>query len=287
MTRSKASRSSGVTSIELPIVAVGCAQLDMHELAVVRQRSLPEFVSSLPPNLLKHSDEQTLASLVALQRAIAQPCLAGEDYSQWGIVSSSRFLGRAAFAAVMDRYRADGPWRVSVQVIPHRTPHAVSGTMSLALHSHGPSLGAGGGIDDDGQAVLTLASLLRPGGCPGAWAAFSAWSPEPSVERDQPLTTASLCHAVVLAIVNRPIARSLGRLRIGPPAQEELAAGEVSKPMPEAGLVHHMLTPGARKGDWSCRPARDLRIELSLDDWQAHLVRPSSDARTSHVTDAA
>ncbi len=170
-----ASRSLEVPTgpLEFAIVAHGTAGLTPAELTALRTRPLAGFPAELMPQLLKHSDEQTLASLSAVRCALAAGQLEATDFSQWGVVSSSRYLGRSPFAAVLNKYKIDGPWGVSVQVIPHRMPHSVPGTISLALQNHGPSISVGGGPDDQTSALLSIAGLLRGGRFParGSWSA--------------------------------------------------------------------------------------------------------------------
>ena len=62
----------------------------------------------LPPSFLKHADEQTVVGLEAVSRAIHDHCLQSTDFTQWGVIASPRFLGRAALALALARYAAEG-----------------------------------------------------------------------------------------------------------------------------------------------------------------------------------
>lgn len=129
--------------LELPVVAHGIARLDFAELAAVRKAPPSRFTPRVGPLLLKHSDEQTVAALVAMDRAMSAASMANEACGRWAIVSSSCYLGRNASIAVTDRFQAEGPWGVSVHPTPHRSLHSVASTVSLGIQNHGPSIGAG------------------------------------------------------------------------------------------------------------------------------------------------
>lgn len=175
--------------VSLSIVAIGRSSLTAAELAAMRQQSIEKLPTPLRPQFLKHSDEQSLAALDAVKNAIGEFTLG--DYGDWAIISASRHLGRAAFAAVIAKYQVDGPWGVSVQVIPHSSPHAVAGTLSLALNCHGPCIGAGFAPGDELQAMLSLAAFVQRPGIGGAWFVSSGFT-----------DSGQRCTAAALAIVN-------------------------------------------------------------------------------------
>lgn len=217
MVRSQPPLSIGRRAVELTVVANGTASLTFAELAAMRQQPIEKFAAVLRPQLLKHSDEQTLSALAALSNALDHVSVAG-DFREWAIVSSTRYLGRAAFAAVIDKYRLDGPWGVSVQVIPHTTPHAVAGTASLALRSHAPSIGAGAADGEETQALLATAALLQRPEIAGAWILLTGWSPQSAVDVAGSLSPPK-CIAAALAVVNArselsAVYGSLGRIEI-------------------------------------------------------------------------
>jgi hypothetical protein len=193
--------------LDFAILACGTAELSIAELTSVRQQSLERFSASLRPQLLKHSDDQTLTAAVALDNALRRlsPC---ETFADWAIVTATQYLGRREFAAVIDKYKIDGPWGVSVQVIPHTSPHALASTLSMALASHGPSIGVGAAAGEEGQALLAAATLVVRPEIGGAWIVFSGWSDEAS--RDVAVRE-PVCRAVVLAVSRDggPIATNL------------------------------------------------------------------------------
>lgn len=214
----ESSDSTEIKPFELAIVARGTARLTFAELAEIRKQPPACFSPKLSPLFLKHSDEQTLAALTALYRAIGEFSLKGEDFDRWGIVSISRYLGRGAFATLSNKFATEGAWGVSVQVIPHRTAHSVSGTISLGLAAHGPAIGANGGTNGERTGLLALPSIMHESQANGVWLVCSRWMPELSVDRTGRSVSDSVCLAAVLALVRTERAEqftSLGYLRIG------------------------------------------------------------------------
>jgi hypothetical protein len=232
MTNSPKPRSSPGGSIELAIVAHSVAKLGSLELAALRQHSIERFSARLRPQLLKHSDDQTLAAVAALAGAIGEleSLGHGEGFADWAIVSSTRYLGRAAFAGVIDKYQIDGPWGVSVQVIPHTSPHAIASTLSLALDSHGPCLGAGAAPGEEAQALLSAATLLQRPEVAGVWVVFSGESPHQSAD-----VSDGSCSAGVLGVVNGPSPdiepnRVIGRISIDLSRRSSATASTLATP---------------------------------------------------------
>jgi len=262
--------------LELPIIARGSARLTLAELAATRKEPPACFSAKLTPQLLKHSDEQTLASLVALYAAIADFGMAAEDFGPWGVVSLSRSLGRGAFAAVMDKYRIDGAWGVSVQVIPHRTPHAVSGTISLGLGMHGPAIGANGGPDGDATALLVLPGLFAERHWRGVWLVCSEWSPELAIDGSGRPISDSVCLATAVALANGPAAApALGCIRLDSAGSKH---SSVVKPAPHVSfpnvapsqerhlpsLVEFFLGQSGDGRKWISHPSNSLRVEIDF-----------------------
>jgi hypothetical protein len=202
----------GFMSLELSIIAGGTARMTIPELAKSRKELMQFLPKPLSPQLLRYSDEQTLASLVAISEAIRSANMTNNDFHDWAIVSSSRSLGRTAFAGVIDKYQDEGPWGVSVHVIPHCTSHSVAGTVSLALQSHGPCLGAGVAGNDELDALLAAACILRQPDWFGAWIVFSAWSPELEIDKAGRPVSESLCLAAAIAVTRDWSACSIGRI---------------------------------------------------------------------------
>lgn len=194
------------TSFDLAILAEGMASLSLDKIAAARQTVGGKFSAALKPQLLKHSDPQTLSAIDALSAATDQLGrfddfdLSGA-FGDWAIISATQYLGRSAFAAVIEKYQIDGPWGVSVQVIPHTSPHAVASTLSLALASHGPCIGVGAAPGEEPQALLTAATLLQRPEIPGAWLVLSGWLPEQTTDDARQPAVEGRCQAAALAVV--------------------------------------------------------------------------------------
>ena len=265
MANTKLPLPAGRCAVDLAIVAKGGASLTAAQLAAIRQHSLDRFPNPLRPQFLKHSDEQTLAALVALSAAIETYGLT-RDFHDWAIVSSTRYLGRAAFAAVIDKYRIDGPWGVSVQVIPHTAPHALAGTISLALGSHGPSIGAGAARGEESQALLAAATLLQTPTVSGAWILLTGWSAEQEAAPTR-------CTAAVLAVVNAQTntcheSHSVGRIVIEACEVEQVEAH--AAPLTEV-LAEHTIND--LHWEKTCGRMR-TRIELAAAELPSKLRVP-------------
>src|SRR5271165_7461101 len=163
----------------------------------------PEGWPALQPSLLRNSDDQTIAAMAAVHATLRRMgpsdprCL-----EHWGILVSSRFLGRSSLVVALDRFRSDGVWGVSPHLIPHYALHSPAGTLSLALGVHGPNLGVGGGLSSEFEGILTALTWLKAGIVPGLWLVFSGWSPEFVPDREgEPMAD---CECQALAVVLGP-----------------------------------------------------------------------------------
>ena len=194
-----AGTESGVT-LECGIAAFGVANLDEAKLAVIRKAPEAQMSMPLAPSVARHCDEQTIASLFAVGEAMRRMQATASDFEAWGIVSSTRYLGRSFFSQSLDKFDREGPWNTSVQVVPHRSLHSTSSTISLALGCHGPNVGVGGAIDGEGQALLAAASMLDEFALPGVWLVLAGWSPELNVDAVGQPTHEARCHALALAL---------------------------------------------------------------------------------------
>lgn len=219
---------TAATSFDLAILAGGRANLSLADIAAARQTVAGKFSAALKPQLLKHSDPQTLSAIEALSAAThqlgcSQDIDLGGGFADWAIISATQYLGRSAFAAVIEKYQIDGPWGVSVQVIPHTSPHAVASTLSLALASHGPCIGVGAAPGEEPQALLTAATLLERPEIPGAWLVLSGWLQEQATDDACQPAVEGRCRAVALAVVcgrSAAVASAIGRItfRVDPTA---------------------------------------------------------------------
>jgi hypothetical protein len=154
---------------------------------------------------LKHFDEQTLAVLAALQQALRESNLAPDPvvrpFTHWGVVAAPRFLGRAMLGPSIARFHSEGAWGVSPHMIPYRSLHSISGTVSQYLKIHGPNFGVGGGPGGEAELLLAGVTMLDSMKLPGVWLLFSRIDPESHPdENGRPHADAS-CEAIAMAIV--------------------------------------------------------------------------------------
>ncbi|MCC6421082.1 MAG: hypothetical protein IT429_22825 [Gemmataceae bacterium] len=172
----------------------------------LRRPTHPVTGELLPPAFLKHADDQTVAAVATTFAAAAQLDPAARDFARWGVVAAPRFLGRVVMGHVLYRFREEGAWGISPHLIPHRSLHAVSGTLSQALALHGPNFGVGGGPGAASEGLLAAAALLGRSDVPGVWLVLTAYAPEPvPAEPPHPATFAPgtpppVCLAVALAL---------------------------------------------------------------------------------------
>jgi hypothetical protein len=140
------------------------------------------------------------------------------DFTAWGIVAGPRSPRPRRDGGVASHLLPEGAWGVSPHLIPHRSLHGVSGSISLALKSHGPNFGAGGGPGAAGDVLLAGVALLAEGGLPGVWVVATGWQPEAVPDRTGAVEPPSDCVALALALT--PAAGAGLRLDVQPDAGE-------------------------------------------------------------------
>ncbi|MBY0525975.1 MAG: hypothetical protein K2R98_21455 [Gemmataceae bacterium] len=198
------------------VTAHGCVRMTGEDLLALRPQLGGMIGRTLPTSLLKHGDEQTIAAVACIGRAIQNSDLGTTDFTNWGVLAAPRFLGRTTMLSAVRRFFAEGAWGVSPHMIPHRSLHAISGTLSQALAIHGPNLGIGGGPGCASEALLAVAAMVGRDPLPGVWAVFTGWDPEPMPGQDEPVGARPVCSAVALALrAADPSWRGL-RLRVAP-----------------------------------------------------------------------
>jgi hypothetical protein len=192
--------------LELAASVVGHRLFRMSpgDVQALRRRPgpVPEGWQRVPPSLLRYADEQTVAGTAAVFAAMEAMATPPERFHNWGVVAASRYLGRANLAIALRSFMAEGVWGTSPHLIPHFALHSQSGTISLALGSHGPNLGVGGGLHAAADGFLTALTWLATGVVPGVWLILSGWSPElvPTPNGNGPVT--GECQALALALVS-------------------------------------------------------------------------------------
>jgi hypothetical protein len=162
-----------------------CCDLAAFAGVRIAAEALPEYRRHpgpapvpVPTSLLKHADEQTVAALAAVFHAIADHGLSADAFRDWGVLAAARFVARPTMAAALERFLAEGAWGVSPHLIPHRSLHALSGTVSQVLKIQGPNFGVGGGPGCEAEALLTAAAMLRCQRLPGVWAVLTGLEPD-------------------------------------------------------------------------------------------------------------
>ncbi len=209
------------TAVACAVAGLGVVRATPAELPALRQKPGRVGAEPLPASFLKHSDDQTVAGIAAVLRALDAPELDGASFGDWGVVAASRFMGRTALSGALLKFKAEGAWGISPHLIPHRSLHSLSGTVSQALKVHGPNFGSGGGPGGAADALLTAAALLHGGGLPGVWVVLTGWEPEPATDQNaQVITPDCVCHAAALGLVARPVGGSRLSLRVVPAATE-------------------------------------------------------------------
>jgi hypothetical protein len=288
----------GVPSFTCELAAWNVTRLSLPELAALRKQPGERFPPHITPPFLKNSDDQTIASLAAIYSGLQQLGLEREAYRDWGVVSASRYIGRGSFAATLNKYCKDGPWGVSVQVIPHNMLHSISSTISLALPCVGPCLGAGGGADGETDALLIAVNLLSGGQVPGVWVTWSYWDPELVVDVTGKPASESNCVAAVLAIVPKSAESPRASMEIrvrDPQLRPQLDRDSVVSPAAEqaptmnslTSILQHVSDLKPQTFDVVCqlRGGFDLNLSWRRSCGAASISPPQNSELTSNVTE--
>jgi hypothetical protein len=248
-----------------PLAAFGVARAAAEAVPRLRTELTAPRGEPFPPSLLRQADEQTVVGLAALLRAVHDFGLRDQDFTDWGVVAAPRHFGRTLMAAALAQFQVTGPPGVSPLIIPHRSLHALSGTISLALGLHGPNFGAGGGPGALADGLLAALTLAREGQVPGVWLVVTGWDPEPTLDTRGKVTRPASCLGVALA---------LGPCRSHEPGPRLglRRAGSVGGRAMSLGGLAAALTARRR---WSCGLAGGLSVELTPDG----IPRPTPPAR--------
>jgi hypothetical protein len=249
------------------LAAYATVRVAAESLAEWRRQPGPVPGGPLPLSFLKHADEQTVVGLAAVLRAVHEHGLAA-DFRDWGVLAAPRFLGRPVMAVALQRFQAEGAWGVSPHLIPHRSLHSISGTVSQALKIHGPNFGVGGGPGCAAEALLAAAAMLERQRLPGVWAVLTCLDPEqPPSDLGRP-AAGTFCVGLALALVPGRAAHAGIRLRVlggvppadAPPRPERPAGFDLLRLDRLLGMLR-----GDRRGETTLVQLLDPcgRIELS------------------------
>lgn len=246
--------------MQATIAAWGVARSPLADLPALRKD--PGRIREKPfsPSLLKHADLQAVLGLAALAGAVGSAGWFGNDFDEWGVVGASRFLGRIYAAHALEKFRNMGAPSVSPLIIPYHSLHSLAGTISMALKSHGPNFGAGGGPGHVAEGLTAALSLLAKGDAPGVWVIFTGWDPEPIPDLAGSSDTDSMGTAVALALTaggNGPSIRL--RASAGPASGPSAAAAG-----PAADLIALAAAlEGNLASPWSVPWGTSASIELA------------------------
>jgi hypothetical protein len=230
------------TAVCCDVLACASAQATLDQMPALRQKPGPGVGQSLAVNFLKHADEQTVVGLAAVLRAIAEFHLSETRFTEWGVVAAPCFLGRATLVQALQRFTAEGAWGMSPHFIPHRSQHAISGTISQALKIHGPNFGAGGGPAGAVDAIVAGAVLVEGNRLPGVWVVLTGWEPEFIPDREGRPTGPAECRALALALTTSRRGWPGPQLRIMPGSIKERNGTAASLTAPLTPSLTTLLT---------------------------------------------
>jgi len=263
------------------LLAYGSVREAPAALPGLRQKPGPAPAERLPPSLLRHSDDQTVVGMAAVLQAIHAHGLTTTRFTEWGVLAAPRFFGRVMLAHTLLRYLAEGAWGMSPHVIPHRSLHSLSGTVSQALRIHGPNFGVGGGPGGVLEALRCAAAMLHGDKVPGVWVVLTGWDPEPIPDGTPVAPPGSQCIGVALALTEaRPGWRG-ARLRLMP-AEQSLTGS--TKAMPGAtpdllsleGLMAALTVPDTKAATVVWQLEDGCRLELERVGTGSGLTGPHS-----------
>jgi hypothetical protein len=230
--------------------------LDAERLAALRKAPVLWRGQPLPAAQLKHVDDQTFAALITVLAAIQTAGLEEFDFSAWGVIGAPRFIGRAGLEPHIRRFMAEGPWSVTPHAIPHRCLHSPSGLISQLLGWHGANIGAGGGRNGAGEALLAALACLTPETA-GLWLVLSAYDPE-RLPDNVPAAPAWQLHVLALALTPTPMPTTIGCFAVVPHPQ---VGASLEAPDLLQQLAAAFSTPDATPRTW--RAGADLGVRWS------------------------
>ncbi len=199
--------------IEIGVDGWGYARLTFDEAQGLR-KTIPRWAAAdTAHHFFKHSDEQTILAVQALDNAIERHQLT-TDFHDWAVISAPQFLGRLAGAATYHKFLKEGTHGVSLHTIPQHSLHSVAGAISVLLGCHGPNLGVGGGPRTISDAILTALTIFDQRQSSGVWLICTGWNFEPLPGRDGKCATQAVCYAFALALTPASTTARCGSLRM-------------------------------------------------------------------------
>jgi hypothetical protein len=228
--------------------------------AVAELRRCPGPGAALPLSFLKHSDEQTVAGLAAVYHAIDEHGLGRTSFADWSVLGGPCALGRPTLASALQKFLEEGAWGVSPHLIPHRSLHSLSGTISHALKIHGANFGVGGGLTSPAEALLAASAMLGLGRAPGIWVVLTSFEPD-GVAPDRTGNLPPDTHLLGVALALMPSHPEWTGPRLHFRAGEPTALMAPPLDLPRlAGLLDRLQGP--LPGSLACELASGARLEL-------------------------
>ena len=233
------------TPCECGVTALATVRVPWGRIAELRSAPAGPGSEALGAHV-RVADEQTVVGLAALARA-RDP---GACYRDWGVIASARSFGRLRFAAAVARFGRLNARGASPLVIPHVSPHAMPGTLSLTLGLHGPHLAGGSGPGHLAETLLLGLSVVRRERLPGLWVVAADLSPDPGSGPEGDPAQAPTGQAVALALTASGSA-GRGRLRLLP--QHAAAATDAPDERMNLTRLIDYLADNATDAAWQCR----------------------------------
>jgi hypothetical protein len=247
--------------------AFGVASAPADRIDGMRQKPGPPLSQRISPVLLKYSDEQTVIGLAAVLDAANRFGLQDTDFTDWGVIAAPCRLGRPKLAGTLIRFDRDGVRGISPMIVPHLSLHALSGTISQALHSHGLNFGVSSGSDHLAEGLSAAIAILSDGRLPALWLVLTCWDsvPIPDEEACCPPRDGKspVCQAVALALTRSEKDSTGSSLRLvsQPPALSCSDGLSATVAADLSGLTGFLLGRAGRS--WTCPLAAGGWVELT------------------------
>jgi hypothetical protein len=262
------------------VTAWGVAEIAAGAIAGLRRSLCPPGQPPFPATFLKAVEDQTVAAVASVARAIQAGGLEGESFTEWAVIAAPRSLGRLAAAEILHKFDQGGALKVTPFLVPHHSLHSVSGTISMGFRTYGPNFTVGGNSRAIIEGLLAALTLLDEGPVPGLWLVLSECEPEPVPDRQGVSEVPVLYRALALAFRPAAAGRELFRLRLlrregGPTAPWPGDSRGVAPSVAELALFLRQGADPAGLSRWTCPLAWGATLELSRSAGALPFVTPA------------
>jgi hypothetical protein len=208
-----------MSQLALGLTGSGSLRADLAAIPAMR-KSVPAWAPpDTPGHFLKHSDEQTVLAVAAVDRLVQSLGGDAARLRNWPIVAAPQFIGRLGGTTMLLRFARSGAPSISPHLIPQHSLHSISGALSILLGSHEPNFGVGGAAGSLAEGLL--ASLTCPvANAPGVIFVATAFDPEPQIDQAGQCTNSPTAHALALALEPAAASSPYGYLRLETTDQE-------------------------------------------------------------------